>query len=175
MLEPKVYPPDGVNGLGVAYTGSSGIRKGSWVKLNGSFSTTDVAGLGTNAWFPGYGRANDAKWTPVAATGLGTAVTLGMVDKVEYDRQDSNLTLDYVYSGERCLVYTKGEFETDQYATADFATAPTIGTMLYVDANGVLATGYLSGETPRAVFMGMASSYNSNYTTRAAIWVKLLD
>lgn len=174
MLDPKVVPSDGVNGLGVANVGASGIRKGSWVKLDGAFSSGDVTALGTYAHFPGYGRAGDPKWSTVAATGLGT-VLMGMVNKLEYVRQDSNITLDYVYSGEMIQVYTKGEFETDQYATADFANTVTPGTLLYVNANGVLATGYLSGETPRAVFLWKKSSYNSNYTSAAAIYIKLLD
>lgn len=192
MLEKKVVAPTDIYGQGFLFCGSSGLKTGEWVTPSGVFAAD--GGPSGKAGKPGYAKAGDvllnavnglAGLTVTGAFQISYNAPMWMVDKVHFQREDSDLTLDTLVSGQSVHCVMKGQVETDQYASNFFAATVSIGQPLYVNTAGVLTTGLLNGPAfeasnfkPRAIYLGTrstnAATFDSNYTTTGMIWIQIL-
>jgi hypothetical protein len=110
---------------------------GTWVKLDGFWSTSDVAALGANAYKPGYAQVGDKKLTKITTSDDNITGRVGIVDKLIYIPEDSDTDHDDIAAGQSCIYYTEGQFETDQYATVS-GTGAAFGNYLKVNDDGKL-------------------------------------
>lgn len=164
MLERKIVVSEGF-GEGFLNCGTSGLNRGKWVKIDGAFVAGQVSGNRT-----GLARADSIRFSP-ATSGDGFSTKVGIFNKLLFQRENSDLNLDTVASGEGIIVYFDGWFETDQYDAS--VSGATIGQLLYLDANSVLATG-VAGPA-RAMFWGFkTTSFDSNYHARAMAYIQVL-
>lgn len=174
MLEKKVVNPSDSMGLGYLNCGTSGMKKGQFVKLAGSWSAGDITALGTNAHKPGYATAGSMKWSPATSGDTTGGTLIGMLDKLEFQRETGDLALDVVNSGEGCVVWTRGEFETDQYVAGVEAATP--GTKLFLGLSAsTLTTGDDGAGKAVAILLGVKTTFDSNYTATGMIHIRLLD
>ena len=188
MLERRIVPQEAMYGMGYLSCGATAPKTGGWGMISGSFST--VAGPTGREGKPGYAKSGDVRIIALKGSsaafvsGVQTdySAQLGMLDKLHFQREDSDLTLDTLVSGAGVLFITKGLVDTDQYASDFFAGTVAIGTKLYIDTNGVLNTGTITDQTllkPRAVYMGTrnganAATFDSNYVSTGYIAVQIL-
>lgn len=161
-------------GQGYLNCGTSGLAKGCFVKMDGVFSAD--SGPSGKEGKPGYAKAGSIKFSPLTSGALSdtTNTSVGIMQKYEYQREGSDISLDSVVSGESIIVYFDGFFHTDQYDTSITWTSVTPGTTLYVNNSSVVTTGGLINAIPRARFWGVASGYDSYYTSRALLFIEVL-
>lgn len=171
MLEVKMMPSEARTGRGFLNAASTGLKKGKFVKLNGVWAAD--AGPSGYEGDPGYAKAGDIKFDP-CNSGVGVGTKVGVMNKLNFRPDSSDLTLDTVVSGAGILVYYAGWFETDQYDTT-LNTAPAYGTLLFVGSNSELTTGVGLNARPVARFWGKSTTFDSNYTATGMVWFELLD
>lgn len=167
--------------FGQGYLDAGSVKTGQFVMLDGVFAHT-VSRTGD------FAETGDMRFT-LATSNNGPMISgyarIGMVDKLLYKKEDSDLTLDTIDSGAGVIVHFGGVYETDQYnATLD--TLPTVGAELFLDTVGKLSTASLpaistgtgliiaSGAMPVAIFLGKRVSFNSDYQATGYIMVSLL-
>jgi hypothetical protein len=165
VLEKRIVNEADIFGLGhFAITPGSTRNKGTFVYMNGVHGTD-------NATY-GYAQTNDIKFSAVATAVIATGVEpCYVMDKLEFQPEDSDLTLDTINSGEGIRVFMGGTFETDQYSTTINSAFP-IGDKLTLDSSGLLASG--AGLKKVAIFLGLKSSFDSNYSAKALLMFKML-
>lgn len=187
MLERKIVPQEAKIGNIFFYGPAAGAKKGQAVVLSGWF--TDSGGPTGKAGKPGYATVSSARVCyPVGSdiilsTGLGvtSALPILLVDKLNFRVDESDLTLDVIYSGEQCIGYTHGFFETDQYYA--FGGDVALGTKMYVATgaaigSGLIATGTAAAVTsPQsravAIYWGRKShTYDTNVWAQAPIYIQ---
>lgn len=177
MLERKQSGTTAGFGQGYLNCGSSGVKTGTVVYMSGVFS--DTGGPSGKAGKPGYAPSGAIQFTPVGATSISgdSNTTYYLMDKLQFKRDDSDLTLDTIVSGQGIITYSEGYFETDQYTL--IGDTATVGALLYVSTGGVgagtttqplLTTGSLTGWVPRGIFLGKKTSFDSNYTATGQIY-----
>lgn len=190
MLEKRIVAPQHLFGEGYLFCGSSGMACGGWVTPSGTFAA--AGGPTGKAGKPGYARAGSmllnalANCTAAVVSGFQTTannhVPLWMATKLHFKREDSELTVDTLVSGEQVVCVKKGFVETDQYASNFFAASVSIGTPLYINGSGVLTTGWIVNQAlinPRAIYWGTkngtnAATFDSSYATTGMIYVEIL-
>lgn len=190
MLNVLIARPEDVRGDYYLKCATTSVKKGEVVLLSGAWSHTGGP-TGKVGW-PGYAKIGDKvayalKTDSVTATGLygqNPALQFGIVDKNETQIEDSDLTLDALVSGEGVKVYVGGVFETDQYDATMTWTSLTPGVqLLFFSDAGVLTTGMVvtpadTGDNPGTVavarFLGIKSTFDSNYAARAMVRFELL-
>jgi hypothetical protein len=172
MLWPKVVPPGSTDGTGyLSCDPTNGYKQGRFVYLNGVF--TSDAGPSGLAGGPGYASSGDRRYSAVtSASGTTVSGPVYPFKVYHFQPESSDLSLDTAVSGQNIVVYTAGEFETDQHTGV--TDSVSVGTLLYLNDNGLLTTGGASNGRPVAVYLGKKSSYDSNYTSQAVIWFRLL-
>jgi len=141
-------------------------KTGTFVKLTTSWSTEA----------PGTpGKAYNGATCYIVTTDSGDQNVYPM-NKLLYKPEEEETESDYVISGDGVIVYKSGQYETDNYNTTDTLSSLTPGTLLYTDENGLLCTGCHGSKNakPRAMYIGMYSSYSSKQSARAMLWYELL-
>lgn len=169
MLEVKHVPETARHGRGFLNCGTSGLKKGCFVVSDGKF--TNNAGPTGYEGKPGYATNGSQRWSP--ATQFNTSgLQVGVISKLEFQRESSDLSLDTLVSGESMIVYKAGTFETDQYENT-ITSATTIGALLYLSANSKL-TATAAGQ-PVAIFWGTKNTtFESAYTATGLVEFELL-
>jgi hypothetical protein len=193
MLEKRIVAPEDLLGEGYLFCGSSGVKTGGWVYLDGVFAAD--GGPSGKAGKPGYAKSGSLQFTACAGQSLATvsgfqvdySKPMFMMDKIHFQKEDADLTLDTIVSGEGIVCIKKGFVDTDQYATNFFNATVSVGAKLYVDTNGLLTTGLFGSTTldnsmvkPRAIYWGTknstnAATYDSNYQNSGYIYVQILS
>jgi hypothetical protein len=151
-----------VHGLNdFAYAGEA-LTKGRFVYFAGFFAAGDAAKA-----TPGYSSNGDRKvlvangftlhgipsimftaGAPTLSGGMAAPKDVYPCNKLEYTIEDSDYELDAIASGESCLFYRSGQYQTDQWSQGDATTtdmtAAEFGALLYLDNLGRLtrSTGY---------------------------------
>ena len=168
----KVGVPDTLQareGRGYLNAGSSGLNKGCFVRLGGVFAT--AAGPSGKAGKPGYAPAGAARWDVCGI--YNTGYIIGVVDKLEFQEESSDLSLDTIVSGESVVVYKEGLFETDQYENT-ITTSTAAGTKLYISASAKLTTTAPANTKPVAILWQVKSTFNSDYAATGLVLFELL-
>lgn len=184
MLEKRIVPEEAAFGEGYVFCAAAGLKNGSLVKVDGVWTAAQVTGVNgtTYANRPGWARAGSIKFAPLLNTDSSISVPeTWIIKKYEYQRETSDLTLDVIYSGEGCVAYNQGFFETDVYTSTEGAADSTwanvtVGTALYA-SGGTLVTGSNATATnspKRAIFWGIKTSYDTNYWAKAPIYFQIL-
>lgn len=177
MLEIKAVDTTQREGRGYIFCGSDGLNQGKFLKLNGIF--TWDAGPTAYAGKPGYASSGGQRYD-AATSGDDIATAVYPFKKYHYTAEDGDVTLDTTVSGQEIVVYKGGEFETDQYnalITIAKVNAASIvpGALLYLDDSSQLTTGYdTTNRVPRAMFLGLASTFNSSYAAKSMMWFRML-
>lgn len=167
MIQKRIVDPWSIFGMGYLNAGVSGLKKGAWVKLDGTWAAAGgPSGLEGD---PGYATIGAIKFSP-ASTGDGATIPAYPIDKEEFQKESSNLTLDTLVSGEGIVTYRTGIFETDQYAT-DITSAMAVGTPLYLNTSSILASA-VSGPQ-RATFLGIKSGFDADHVAKALIMFEI--
>ncbi len=135
MLE-LVDVPESGRKTGYMSDDTATYKKGSFILLSGTFSAGDIASLPAGQKNkPGFAKAGDKKlvrgW---AATG-GRAFP---IDKLIFEREDSDFDLDTVKKGEAVTYYTAGTFRTTEYT--DLTAGTKFGDYLKLTASGTLTS-----------------------------------
>lgn len=169
VLEKRIVPETAAFGQGYLDAGS--VKTGQFVMLDGVFAHT-VSRTGD------FAETGDIRFT-LASSGNGTLnsgyAVVGVIDKLLYKKEDSDLSLDTIDSGAGVIFYQQGYFETDQY-NATLSTAPTVGAVLYLDGVGKLTSTAPSVATPVpvAIYWGKRTSFNSDYQATGYVYFQLL-
>ena len=169
MLEIKNVP---MHARSAAYFDGAGgtatISMGQFVKANGEASA-DLGGGG-----PGY-AGNGDKLVTLATSGdvLSAApVRVYPVKKYLFAVEGSDTDLDTIASGQGCVYFTEGEFETDVYGTVG---SLNFGDKLYLDSVGKLTTGvHPDGMYPTAEVIAYQSTFDSDISATGLLHYRLL-
>jgi len=183
MLWPKNAPSGAREGRGyiAVVPLQTTVKDGYFVKLAGVWSSAQAAAITTYAGKPGWASANDMLYT-VATSGDTWTNPCYPFKRYHFQPESSDTAIDYATSGESVVVFTAGEFETDQYAAAITANM-AVGSLLYLDSAGKLTSGQQlqaspSAGRPVAQFLGFnnnsPNSFDSNYMASGMLWFRLL-
>jgi hypothetical protein len=90
----------------------------------------------------GWGSTGAGHYGPLVPFGLAAPKGVYPVNKLEFQPEDSDHSLDSIASGESCIIYKNGQYETDQWSEGrsddTSMSAATFGAMLYLDNVGRL-------------------------------------
>jgi hypothetical protein len=123
---------------------------------------------------PRFAATGDTVVT-IATSGTDLTWPCFPVNKLQFQKEDSDTSLDTIASGEYLIYFEGGEYETDRYGT--MATAAVFGDPLYLDANGYLTTvtgvAGTAATGPRATFIARKTTYDSNYGVTGMLWFRV--
>lgn len=162
MISP-VVPGIPMTGWLATASSSTTIQRGRFVKVIGAWAA-DAPNVPNKARTGDLKLAIASRADLVTISGAGTQVY--PLDKYTFNDSGSDHYHDSVTSGEVCLFWTNGgEYWTDEYETNYITSSTTLGTRLFIDADGVLSasanpTNVFTGASPLpvAIFMGMRST-----------------
>jgi len=182
MISP-VRPGIPMTGWLATANATTTVQRGRFVKIIGAW-----AGDAPNT--PSKARTGDLKLAVASRADLITVSGLGTqvypLDKYTFSDSGSDHGHDTIASGEVCIYWTGGgEYWTDEYNTTTITSSTTLGTRLYIDADGVLCAsaanpadwGTITAELPVAVFLGMRGTpattqwYAPNGSTKVP-WIR---
>lgn len=189
MLDKRIVAPEDTWGLGYVITsGALSVTKGMWCLASGAWAH-DGGPSSPGAGSPGYATSGafmirDLRTlSPLLVTGAASFGHSGadyvgqlvLVDKVEFAPEDADTSYGLV-SGEGCVAYKGGVFETDQWdpTTTTTWSGVLVGAPLFLTPGGLLTTGTSPGQLKVARYLGVKSSYDSNYAARALVMFEMI-
>lgn len=130
MLELVNVPENAKKGR--AFIATS-MKRGTFVVLSGTFSTSDISGLPSGQKSkPGYAYSGDLKLVEAYSGATGRCFP---VDKLTFVPEDADTDHDTIDAGAGAIYYTEGTFRTSEFTDV---TDPEFGEYLKLSASGTL-------------------------------------
>lgn len=186
MIEPKI--PGIRHGMGYI---AGAYYKGSFVKMDGEFSSSDITALPTGQKNkPGYASAGDLKLTQVTSAATGQRGLVFPINKLNYKPEDSDTSLDLIDAGASVIYYQGGQYETDQFLAVSGTAGGDFGDNLEITVSGKLTESAQDDTSTQVVakvikmtysdmgynddFFGEESVVMNDRWSRDSLWYQLL-
>lgn len=149
---------------GMAYIAGA-YYKGSFVKMDGVFSQSDINALPTGQKnIPGFASVNSLKLTQVTAAADGQRGLVYPINKLVYQPEGSDASLDLIPAGAGVIFYQGGQFETDQFLAVSGTAGGDFGDNLEITVSGKLTESSEADTSLQVVAKVVKMTFGDDYT-----------
>lgn len=161
----------------------SAYYKGSFVKRNGVFSSSDITALPTGQKnIPGYAVEGSLKLTQVTSAAAGQRGTVYPINKLIFAPEDSDSDYDLIPAGASVLYYVGGQYETDQFLAVSGTAGGDFGDNLEITVSGKLTESAEGDESTQIVAKVITVTFGDSYndtvlgsgSSKNTLWYELL-